>query len=525
MSRDIETDVVVVGSGATGSVFAATLAEAGRNVLVLEAGPNRVNADLVSSQLWARKLKWSGTPVFERGTDPIGHVFNAGLGVGGSAMHHFAVWPRMHPEDFACRTRYGQGLDWPLAYEDLRASYDQVQDDAGISGDADREVWRPPGAVYPMPGVPTLQQGEIISRGFHALGMKTAPLPLAVNTIPYKGRTACLWDGWCDAGCPIGALANPVTVYLHRAISAGAVLRPDATVTRILTTATGTRAVGVEFVDKGGGHHTVHASLVVLAAFAIQNPRLLLASATSRHPSGLANANGLVGRYLTSHPAAIIYGLFDEETHPHVGAAGGQLLNQDGYDKTTHAAAGAFGSYQWMIGQATKPNDLLGIGTARPDLFGAELHAYMKRATRNFATMTAVVEDMPVAENRVTLSDRLDAHGVPLAEATHSCDPRSLRLWDSVIEEGKRVFRAAGAQEVWSGPRAGMHILGGTIMGTDPAASVTNAYGQTHEIPNLVIGGSGLFPTSAGVNPTYTAQALALRAAQQMLKEWSRITA
>jgi len=520
---DEKVDAVVVGSGAAGSAIAAKLAVGGKKVVILEAGPERSNDDLVSSAIWARRLKWTGDPVIESGENPVGNVFNAGYGVGGSAMHHYAVWPRLHEEDFRSRTLYDEGVDWPISYDDIRPYYDGVQEECGVSGDAEREIWRPPGDPYPMPGVPLFTQGEILARGFERQGMSTAPLPLAVTSTQYKGRDACIWDGWCDAGCPTGALANPLTIHLPMAEEAGAILAARSPVTRILTDANGEYATGVEYATESGEKKELLADLIVMAAFTIQNPRLLLASANENHPNGLANSSGAVGKSIMAHPAALVYGIFPEQTQCYMGAFGGQLVNQDSYAKNTHAEAGAFGSYQWMIANAVKPNDLLGISTTRPDLFGNDLHDFMKNSAQHFATMTGVIEDLPVAENAVTLSDQADAHGTPLASVTHTTHTKSKALWAAALEEGKAVFEAAGATEVWTGPQAGMHIMGGTAMGDDPRSSVTNSYGQCHDISNLVIAGSGLFPTSAGVNPTFTIHALTARAGDHLLANWNSI--
>ena len=114
MSKTMEpVDVVVVGTGAAGSVFAAVLAEAGRDVLVLERGHARKMEDLYSSQTWARRLKWGSPHVVDGGPESIWYNFNAGHGYGGAAIHHYAVWPRYHEDDFKERSLYGKSLDWP----------------------------------------------------------------------------------------------------------------------------------------------------------------------------------------------------------------------------------------------------------------------------------------------------------------------------------------------------------------------------------------------------------------------------
>ena len=222
-----------------------------------------------------------------------------------------------------------------------------------------------------MPPVKVFAQGHALARGFTKLGRTVAPIPLAVNSTVYNNRPPCVWDGWCDAGCPIGALGNPHTVHLPRALAKGASLFPDTTVTRLLTDRTGERVTGVEVVTKQGLRRTLHASVVVLAAFSIENPRLLLASSTDKHPKGLGNATDQVGRYVMTHMAGVVNGIFNEDTQHYMGALGGQLVNQDSYPKLTHARSGAFGSYQWIIAQAVRPNDLLGVSTSRADLFGA----------------------------------------------------------------------------------------------------------------------------------------------------------
>jgi len=512
-----KVDAVIVGSGSAGSLLAAKLSQAGKKVLVLEAGPKRGMADLVSSQIWARRLKWAGPATETGGKDPLSIGFGSGWGTGGAGMHHYACWFRLHPEDFEMKSRFGKGLDWPISYDDLRPAYDQVQKEVGISGDADKEVWRPKGDAYPMPPLSMLKQGRLIARGFEKLGLRTAPLPMAINSVEYNGRPACIYDGWCDAGCPTKALANPLTVYLPQAIQAGATVVHQGAVTRVLTNAEGTRATGVEYFNALGQRVVQEADVVVLAAYTFETPRILLNS----RPGGLANSSGMVGRYMMAHTTSNVYGLFDEETQNYLGLTGGQLVSQDSYAKDPQK--GYLGSSQWLIANAMKPNDLLGISNTRPDLFGEPLHAFLRDASANLGTMTFVGEALPDADNRLVLSEKKDRHGFPLAQVTHQFGPDAIKCWEAGLKQGKAIFEAAGAKQVWTGGRAQMHTMGGAIMGRSAETSVANGYGQAHGVGNLFLAGSSLFPTSGGVNPTFTVTALAARSARFLVDNWKSL--
>lgn len=512
-----EAEAVIVGAGAAGMLFAERLAGAGKRVVVLEAGPAWTLGDLVSSQLWARRLKWGGAPVLRSGSHPFGHGFAVGWGLGGSALHHYAGWPRLHPEDFRLHTIYGRGLDWPITYDELRPHYDRIQLEMGVSGDAQAEIWRPPGLPYPMPPLKVYRHGELIAGGFRKLGMHVSPAPVAINSIAYRGRAACLDDGWCDAGCPVGALANPLIVHYPLARERGAQFVAQVTAARVATD-TKRRASGVEFFDQGGERRTIAAAVVVLAGGAVQNARLLLESACERHPHGLGNGSGLVGHYFQCHTIATSYGLFAEPTEPHMGTPAGSLICQDGYRKLRRG--GPFGSYQWGIGQAVKPNDLLGIANTRAGLFGARLHDFLHHAARSIAMMSAVCETLPERHNRIELAAERDRFGLRAARIVHSLSEDALALRQHADREGLEVMRAAGARESWAGIVATTHALGGTIMGKDAGSSVTDSFGRLHELDNVIVAGGGLFPTVGGGSPTFTLYALADRAAAHLLAHW-----
>jgi choline dehydrogenase-like flavoprotein len=525
MAMNEKVDVVVVGAGASGSVYAAVMAKQGKRVVVLEQGPDWQLSDLISSDIWGRRVKPAGGPFILEGKHPVSYGYQAGWGVGGAALHYFANFPRLLPNDFKIKSEHNRAHDWPISYEDVAPYYDKVARDVGVSGDAKaEEIWRPAGEPYPMPPMKTFRNGQAWLRGFEAAGIRMVPAAVGMNSTEYNGRPACIYDGWCHVGCPIGALANPLVTYLADARKSGAEVRPWSTVTRVLTNPEGTRVTGVEYYDRKKERQVQSASVVVLAAWAAQNPRILLNSATDKHPTGMANSSGLVGKYLMTHFASGTLAIFDEDVENHMGTTGAQYMSYDRYGKTSHKEG--FGSSFIVAGFALKTNDLGGIANARLDLFGADLNDFMKRAKRGLTRIGTFGEELPNIENRIEPVNDKDEFGMPLAKIIHSYDKDAEAVWNANFEEGLEVGKATGAKDVWSsrGNMPTIHLMGGTIMGTEAGNSVVNSFGQSHEIPNLYVAGPGIFATSGASNPTYTIFALSLRGAEQLAATWSTVT-
>lgn len=522
MAANEKVDVVIVGAGASGSVYAAVLAKAGKKVVIFDNGPDWQLQDLISSEMWGRRIRPAGAPVLLDGKNPFGYTAQAGWGVGGAALHYFANFPRYLPTDFKIKSEHGRAHDWPISYGDLAPFYDQVAAEIGVSGDAKQEEkWRPAGAPYPMPPMKAFPNGEVWLEAAKANGVQFVPAAVGMTSVDWKGRPACIYDGWCAQGCPTGALANPVVTYLNEARKAKAEVRPLSTVTRILTNQAGTRATGVEYYDDKRQRQVQEASVVILAAWSAQNPRILLNSATDKHPKGLANRNELVGKYMMTHSIAGTWALFDEDITPHMGTIGAQFMSYDRYAKTSYP--GAFGSTFIVAGAAMKTVD---YANSRGDLFGSELSDYMKRAAKGLTRITCFGEGLPRIENQITLASEKDEFGMPLARLTHSFDDDAVAVWNANFEQGIKIAKATKAKDVWPGKGPVIpttHLHGGAIMGTGAANSVVNSYGQTHEVPNLWMAGPCVFPTEGASNPTYTIFAVSQRGAEQLVWKWGTV--
>ena len=224
-----------------------------------------------------------------------------------------------------------------------------------------------------------------------------------------------------------------------------------------------------------------------------------------------------------THFTAGTNAMFDGDLEGAKGTIGGQFMSYERYGKTAHK--GAFGSTLLVCGGAAKASGLTGMHNARPDLFGPALADFMKRAARGFTRFNAACEEQPKIENRVELASQKDEFGMPLARIVHNYDDNEAALWNANFEEGMKIARATDAKEVWQlrGAMNAIHLMGGTIMGTDAGNSVVNSFGQAHEVPNLYVAGPGIFPTCGASNPTYTIFALSLRGAENLAANWSTI--
>jgi choline dehydrogenase-like flavoprotein len=496
-------DVVIVGAGACGALVASKLAERGLSVTVIEAGKRFDPArDLANSEANGAKIMWTEPRVYAGGHTVIPKT---GTGVGGGTLVWLGVMPRFHPADFRTRTNEGVGEDWPIGYDDLSPFYEQVEREFGVAGECG--PFPPEPYTLPMPPHRMNWHAQVLARGARKLGAQPFPPPVGINSVPYDDRPACCYCGWCGSGCTTGAKATASGTYLAMAERRGANVIDQAFVDRVLYDPRTNRATGVEYIDVKNSRHKIEARLVILAAHAIETPRLLLLSANGTFPNGLANSSGLVGQYMLSHPTWQVFGTFDEPINAYKGMQMGHVMVQDFYrPSSANSYSRGFVLISYMMTPITYAN-LSG------SFYGAEYKQFLHDYSHT-AAWWAHAEGLPFAHNTVTLDPEVrDARGLRVARLTYTWGENDVKLAGAARDKAVEMMQASGARKVRVGLNYGAHAMGGCRMGHDPNTSVVNEFCQSHDVPNLFICDTSVFVTGTGLNPTLTAMAISARAA------------
>jgi choline dehydrogenase-like flavoprotein len=499
---DEEVDFAIVGTGAGGGTLACKLAEAGFSVVAFDAGPFwRPLEDFASDESSQGDLYWTDERI-SGGADPIQlGSNNSGRGVGGSTVHYAMVALRFRPEWFDCRSSLGYGRDWPISYDELEPYYEEAEDALKISGPI-KYPWGRRRKRYPYRSHPMNASGLVLARGSEKLGIKWSPVPLATLSAPRGMAHPCVYRGFCIYGCSTNAKQSVLVTFIPRALNAGAEIR-DLSMVRQIEIAKNGRATGLHY-HREGKWRLQRARHVVIAGYSIETPRLLLNSACPQFPQGLANDNGMVGKHLMIHSGPGVWGRTDEEIRSYKAPPSLALTEHWNYDDS---AKDFHGGYAFMS-QGPLPNawaeTLAGRG-----LWGMALRQEMT-AFNFMAGLRIVGETEPRPNNRVEVADEKDDHGIPIPRVTFSLSENDKKLMRHSIGSMRDVLEAGGAKDLWD-DRDTSHLLGTCRMGDDPNDSVVNKDGRSWSIPNLWICDGSLFPTSGGVNPSLTIQALACR--------------
>jgi len=504
---DDEVDLAVVGAGAGGSVLIQRLARAGWRVVCLDAGPFwDPDTDWVSDERGAHTLYWT-EPRQIGGADPIPlGSNNSGRGVGGSMVHYAGYTPRLHPSDFATFTRDGVGADWPIEYQDLKPYYEHLEEELPVAGE--RWPWGDPHG-YPHHPHPVSGNGEIFLRGARAAGVDARVGPVAIPNGRFGNRPHCIYRGFCLQGCKVNAKASPLITHVPDALAHGAEIRADAMVTRIVVDDLSGAATGVLY-RRAGREHYQRARAVAVAGYSIETPRLLLLSATPRYPDGLGNDHDQVGRYLMVQGAPQTAGRFDDEIRMYKSPPP-EVSSEQFYetDPTQSYRRG------WSI-QTVSP---LPITWAEHVIaqghWGASLREYMRDYV-HWATLGALCEYLPQPNNRVTLAEETDRHGLPVAHFSYTQCDNDRRLTQAATTSMETILRAAGATDVMTIDRYA-HLVGGARLAARAADGVVDRDHRVFGVPNLYVVDGSTLPTQGAANPALTIMALAARAADRLI--------
>jgi choline dehydrogenase-like flavoprotein len=535
MSRPDHADVLVIGAGASGVINSLVLAKAGLRVVCLDQGGWTEPAQhphYSPDFVYQRQNRWNPEPAVRRGPDdyPVEGGQSHALmwnGVGGSTNVFAALWPRFRPSDFRKGLEHGLAPDWPVTYEDLAPFYDEADQLVGVSG-LTGDAGMPTRAPYPLGPLPMRDSGRTIAAGFERLGWHWWPMPAGVISQDYDGRPACNGCGNCASGCPRGSMAKMSIALWPKALAAGVQLRPGARVERIETGADG-RATGVVYIDRPSGQRMRQtADVVVLAANGVGSPRLLLLSASARHPRGLANGNDVVGRYLLHHTLVAAEIWVDAPIDSHIGNSGAIISSEFA---ETDVARGFINGFNFNVAR-TGPAAAAATGAfgQRPAPWGADHHAWFVRHFGHSFGAFAIGDDLPQASNRITLSEHeTDSDGLPAAKLYYRPHENDVRMMRYGIERLRDLARSVDAFDVavtdycengvYRTPA--WHMLGTCRMGTDPETSIIDKWHRSWEVPNLFVCDGSSFATGGVVNPTSTVTALALRCGRHIAETFA----
>lgn len=501
--------VVIVGSGAGGGTLAYELCRQGIRCVLLEAGPRYEINDFEQDE-FAMIGKIIGRMPVEVTSQPPAqdsrpYVCRA---VGGTTLHWTAVALRLHSYEMRARTTYGPVAgaalaDWPVTPEELEPYYARAEDKMGVTG------------THGIPLLPGNNNFRVLYEGARRIGYRNVDTGrLAINSRARDGRPGCLQMGFCMQGCRIAAKWSTLYTEIPRAESTGRLdLRASATALEIQHDPRG-RASGVLYVDATGRRRLQKARVVCVAANAVESARLLLNSHSTLFPHGLGNSSGHVGRHYMTHAHAFVMGRMPRPVHFYRGTVQAGLVQDERRHDTVRGFASGYQLQQISFGL---PLATLGIV---PGDWGTDLAEFMGGYS-HLAGLVILGEDLPKPDNRVTLSTRLvDAHGMPAASIYRDSHANDRAIIEHARRQAAALYSAVGAERIFHSEPSGLtHNMGTLRMSARPDDGVVNAFGRTHDLPNLFVSDGSQFPTSGAANPTLTIVALAIRQAEYIRRQ------
>ena len=499
--------VVIIGSGAGGGTLGNELAQKGIDTVILEAGPRHEIADFENDE-WPMFVKtaWLDNRTTS-GDWRVSQDFPnlpawIVKGVGGSTVHWAGASLRFQEHEFKVRTHYGDIaganlLDWPIDLAEMEPYYARAEDKMGVTG------------TNGIPRLPGNNNFKVLAKGAERLGYKQVHTGnMAINSQPRDGRAACQQIGFCFQGCMSGAKWSTLYTEIPKGEATGHLeVRPESQVLQIEHDDSG-KVTGVVYVDASGATQRQRARIVAVAGNSIESPRLLLNSASSMYPDGLANSSGQVGRNYMRHMTGSVYAIFDKPVYMYRGTTMAGIIQDESIHDPSRGFVGGYEMETLSLGLPFMAAFL------DPGAWGREFASAME-GFDHMAGMWLVGEDMPQESNAVTLHSELkDQHGLPIPDVRFSDHDNDIAMRQHAYQQGAAVYDAVGAVRTFpTPPYPSTHNLGTNRMSENAADGVVNRWGQSHDIANLFVSDGSQFTTGAAENPTLTIVSLAIRQA------------
>ncbi|MAR44838.1 MAG: hypothetical protein CME03_01630 [Gemmatimonadaceae bacterium] len=525
MTTRVDTDICIIGSGITAILAAERMTEiTDADIVIVEAG---VRTTPVRERIGKRRRfidygenPWTNDHIHDQTGDGL---FYRSMNVGGCAMHWDGACPRFSPEDFRQRSIYGVGTDWQLDYEELEPYYFDFEKRVGVAGEAGPPEYDPRSTPYPMPPLPLSYNLKILKRWGEDAGIPFWTQPWAKATTTEHGRAVCRRCDTCHV-CPTGAKYTP-DLTLDRLINEERVRLVTGTLIRRLKLRSDSDRVSFALgssYDAPDEAIEFHAKTFVLAAGYAWSPHLLLLSANSRFPDGLANRTGTVGRYMTGHPYVSAQIDLPFESYPGMFSTNSLLSKM-------FARPGPSEHYLrhdlriWTSTADRQPRARNDDGSR---LFGDQvMEDWRSRTQRSSARVRAYYDVIPDRNSRLSLDvHRKNRWGDPMPKIQFQDAPESLNLrgytHDTLFRLFERMAEAGHGSVMSTQVSTKMeHPGGGCRMGDDPATSVVDSYGRTHDHDNLFVIGAPTMVSGGCANGTPTFSALSLRSAEVIGRE------
>jgi len=564
-------DVVIVGSGAGGGMAAYMLSKAGIKVALLEAGPMYDPRKNVTQLKWPWESPRRGASTDDRsfgdfdaaygGWNLLGEPFTKTKGtqfmwfrarmLGGRTNHWGRISLRFGPKDFKHRSIDGLGDDWPIGYDDVAPFYDRVDRLIGIFGTKENIPNEPDGIFLPPPK-PRLHE-LLIKEAATSAGIPVIPSRLSILTkaLPDNpDRKACFYCAQCNRGCTIYGDFSSSSVLINPALQTGNVdVIANAMAREVITNDEGL-ATGVSYVDKNNmQEYVISGKVVVLAASACESARLLLNSKSSKHPAGLANASGIVGKYLHDSTGGglggVIPKLFGRKRYNEDGVGGLHVYTPWWLDnKKLNFPRGYHIEYGGGMGM---PGYGFGFGMhntngkypARDGVqklaggYGASLKDDYRYFYGAGFYMDGRGEAIAREDNYCEIDPTtVDKYGIPVLRFNYTWSDHEINQAKHMQETFQEIAHKMGAivppspgKENNYGltqPGQIIHEVGTVRMGNDPKKSALNKYNQAHDCKNLFVVDGGPFVSQADKNPTWTILALSMRASEYIMEEMKK---